>query len=743
MTDNILELNVVPAQAFIEVVGFVVSIALLAIASLIRVRSNRPRQDDAVPTTLSDPNSQTPYLEGTRIQGYGFGWAGDRVTRSRRVGGKGFMGGGGGQEITYEEGGVHWWGPGPYTALFEIRINNKAEWTGFISPTSTPSGTRVNFGDLGSAIVFWGEDDQPIDTYQARHRGIRSRWPGAAHLCWDRFKKGQNRQWPQIEYKLERRLASSLIDSEGWLSASGSTGVNAAHAICRIITDIANIPASTLDNTTLEALGELMVTEHLPVNYLSPGGSNPDTVETFMQAVSIDMGVMYPQIGSVIGFVPIRAVVGSVPSYTDDTVEDPAPELIKAMQYNRVDMTRFSFVDEAFNYRSRPLYSPDNSMRQVGRRGRIDDSKITLVTKDSVAEKIARRRELEPGGTGDEKAVTVNLLRGAKLQHPGTVIDVDGVGRLRVFRRRIQDNSSKVELQCRIDGYSVTQSERGFGSFDPFGEPKEPAKDIAFTWVTLPSALSDGTFIIVFRVQANNQIDGAVIHVSVDSGNSYTAVGTQFVACAGGITTDSITGAAGDLIDGPAFNPQDDKTNDVLDLTANTNAWTAGQQLVLFDDGTNKEIMYLRNVAVVVESDWIATTAYSLNDYVVPTGDGAVTGLRYICTTAGTTGADEPDWPREVGDTVTDGTAVWEARYLAYELKGLKRAKFTTAATAFAASTQIYIIEQDALTLFSSSLIVNGNNLCVKTQPFGSGGSPVLLSAVTADCEDVDRSTVK
>jgi hypothetical protein len=41
--------------------------------------------------------------------------------------------------------------------------------------------------------------------------------------------------------------------------------------------------------------------------------------------------------------------------------------------------------------------------------------------------------------------------------------------------------------------------------------------------------------------------------------------------------------------------------------------------------------------------------------------------LRFECTTAGTTGATEPTWPTEAGETVVDGSATWTAR-TAWEL---------------------------------------------------------------------------
>jgi hypothetical protein len=57
-------------------------------------------------------------------------------------------------------------------------------------------------------------------------------------------------------------------------------------------------------------------------------------------------------------------------------------------------------------------------------------------------------------------------------------------------------------------------------------------------------------------------------------------------------------------------------------------------------------------------SDWSANTTVKVGAWV---RSSAPTFLRFICTTAGTTGSVEPSWPT-VGLTVTDGTAVWTAR---------------------------------------------------------------------------------
>lgn len=55
--------------------------------------------------------------------------------------------------------------------------------------------------------------------------------------------------------------------------------------------------------------------------------------------------------------------------------------------------------------------------------------------------------------------------------------------------------------------------------------------------------------------------------------------------------------------------------------------------------------------------EWVASTAYALNDMVQPTTPN---GYRYKCTTAGTSSGTEPaSWPLTVGSTVNDGTVVW------------------------------------------------------------------------------------
>jgi hypothetical protein len=65
---------------------------------------------------------------------------------------------------------------------------------------------------------------------------------------------------------------------------------------------------------------------------------------------------------------------------------------------------------------------------------------------------------------------------------------------------------------------------------------------------------------------------------------------------------------------------------------------------------------------------WERNEPYSLAEFIRPASKP--TGYSYECTTAGTSGANEPRWPITLGATVTDGSCVWTCREAA--LNGLR-----------------------------------------------------------------------
>lgn len=65
-------------------------------------------------------------------------------------------------------------------------------------------------------------------------------------------------------------------------------------------------------------------------------------------------------------------------------------------------------------------------------------------------------------------------------------------------------------------------------------------------------------------------------------------------------------------------------------------------------------------------SSWGANSTINLNTIIQATTT-QFSGLRFKCTTAGTTGALEPDWPKVIGKTINDNTVIWTAISAVYD----------------------------------------------------------------------------
>ena len=81
--------------------------------------------------------------------------------------------------------------------------------------------------------------------------------------------------------------------------------------------------------------------------------------------------------------------------------------------------------------------------------------------------------------------------------------------------------------------------------------------------------------------------------------------------------------------------------------------------------GTNPTAVYPLRTAVANlvqilanpnQASWVANTPYIVGAVLTPT---PVNGQAYRCTSAGTSGANQPVWPTSAGNTVTDGTVTW------------------------------------------------------------------------------------
>ena len=191
---------------------------------LLRKKNRTPVQSDS-PTALARRGTPIPYLIGKRRLGSIFGYAGNRrVAKESVEGGKGF---GGGPEVDiYYEQGMHWLAyPGPAAFLHEIQKNGKAIFQGPISPSTHPSGSTIDLGAEGAFVIYWGENNQPVNTLLGTATGISSRWPRMAGVYWNEKRLGQSPNWGVLTYVFEVGLNYSLLtQSDGYRQARSSPG---------------------------------------------------------------------------------------------------------------------------------------------------------------------------------------------------------------------------------------------------------------------------------------------------------------------------------------------------------------------------------------------------------------------------------------------------------------------------------------------------------------------------------------
>lgn len=276
-----------PTFALVEVGVMVIGIGLSLLAGyLLKKDLDNPLQDEK-PPTLSTRGSYAPWLIGFARLAPVICWIGDRVKRREKAeGGKGGATSTPKVDVWYESG-MHILGVGPFFALHKILSNGITLFTGPITNVSHPSGTSVDLGKAGVFTIYWGEDDQPVNTYlgNVNRIGIDSRWPTFCYIQWVSRHLGQSAAWPAMEYIMERRPQSTLLsDTDPWVDPTlvldgntyGLDGVNnGAEGVGYFLLEkniVHEFPPTAFTRLTGNALSdrdiEVLKTEPLTVHFL-------------------------------------------------------------------------------------------------------------------------------------------------------------------------------------------------------------------------------------------------------------------------------------------------------------------------------------------------------------------------------------------------------------------------------------------------------------------------------------------
>lgn len=242
-------------------VTLAISVALSAAAYfLLRPKgAGQPRgntkESDFTLSNIASQGAYVPLLIGRRRIGAVIAWVGDRraveQTQSLASGGaKGLLSSFAGGvpfgsrgrsrrvvptgQLNYQESAWHLLCVGPARKLYRVWSEGKLifEPAEPLTPDNTPSGTAVVTPEAGFFYLYWGEDDQPVNTHlaDASRVGIASRWPSMCYAVWVGKWLGPTPHWPQIEYDIEAGYEEPLRCTQDFVNVTGTDGTPIAPA---------------------------------------------------------------------------------------------------------------------------------------------------------------------------------------------------------------------------------------------------------------------------------------------------------------------------------------------------------------------------------------------------------------------------------------------------------------------------------------------------------------------------------
>lgn len=705
------------------------------------------------------------------------------------------------QQLTgyqYREKAVHALAVGPGSALYEIRQAGEVIYSGEINRQFVVSGASFNATDGSTFRVYWGDENQPVDPVVAQHGELPTRYPGLMYIVWDTKVKGSSPQWLELKYDIwglgydgqDFGAAYNRITASG-----GETGVSPAYLVWVALTAErpwgAGIDPSLIDKTSLDQWASDAATEELPVNMLLGEG---DTAGTVLQALGRDHGYFFRQLGSRLTFKPLRKPTGSV-AQADSTRVRGRPRPKRAGREGSPNRRIFAFPDRLNRFTRNTVEIVSNGVAaRLGGFVDTEDQIDTAIDKE-IASKVASIRATYSRQIDNE--VRFKGFRDFENLRPGDLVDLPNGRRIRIGNMLLDPVVGEVDIEG-VEGLmtelvitSVSSDEGGQVVLDVEVDPRVAIVD-------LTTINDDEAAIGVLRLRAHEQISQTELYLSADGG-AYTLVQSDTPPALGGdldtgesipsipstwaattayvlndivvptdprdslglqmrcttagtsagteptwataqaaTTNDGSAVWTAEAVDtGPVFRPESPDYTQAQDLTGDDVAWANEAQYAIFTDGS---VVSLQRIAAVAATDRADSTVYATNSEIIPLG--VTTGLVYVNEGAsGTSSATEPAailWRVREGETVTDGTVTWTARYPRYTLEGIRWTGEDYPIDNLTADVGVYIIPNELVSPLVDPRVVLGTAVAAKTVPTANGDvvaigdvSPVSLTPTT------------
>lgn len=551
--------------------------------------------------------------------------------------------------------------------------------TGFIKPVTTPAGTpyavvAASDGLPGVAFIAVGgkHDTEFLAEVPAALAGNAAP-DGDYEVLFAEYDAVQDVTTVYLADPLFGSDASGTLDPH---KVTKQGGVNLVHALWQML--FANDPFHGLgldpfkfNQDSFEKAAQIMEAEQTAGVVVSRGGKAYDElmIEMFQ-----DHGMQLPY-DTRDGLYRLHLVRKPAPSeialIPREAVSEPLPTTTTVLYRQGPDSLIYEYRNRRRRFKTKTLKIPGDENKRVINVARHERIPILTTTEKLTAEAIAERRSQET--LGNNEPVNIRATRNTPDLHAGrhTLVEAPGLEDvpLVVTSVRPSTKSPATEVNCVVDHLGVEISTFEGEDSEDEEDQVPPPPDLAVAFAEVPSFLSPNVVtIVVLRIRATAAVAFADVLLSID-GTTYTKAARLFGGHAGGELDDPLD-ADGDLTldQGPEFTALGPDIANVLDLSANDEAWLSGQQLALFADadGYIVEVAFVKALTAVGGSTW--------------------------------------------------------------RLDGLLRARWGTFPQDLPAGTRVFVVQADRLKPVNSVLLKPDVHLRVKTQP--SDGQSIDLDAV-------------
>ncbi len=697
-------------MGYLQLVLLVIAVALILVAERDAKKLSKVTQDDT-PTTLVERGSYLQVVKGRRRIGPILLWVGDRFYTKERKGSSTTFHKAPKQTV-WRESAWHALCVGPGEVLWEIDVGGEVIFKGPISRISHPSGTTVDVGQQGTFRIFWGEPDQPTNSFlgDVSRLGITSRWPGTMYIEWTAFALGGTPIWSQVTYvvqvapinlngpfivgtepympptftgtgdpraiialnddgdpgddyfeirgnhvtSFEIGATFTLVGNGGIPDRTYTVGVatfgdgnpiiggdeftrvfpletiataatvsgtieggssneddgwNAAHMVAELLFEQwphgADLPLTDWDIGTLTTMATAVgpAGEALKCSMLSP---NAPSVREVLSSIMQDVGFLLPNNFSTAKteFQLQRAPSGTLVHLNEEMLVK-LPEIKIPMGPKPIDRVIFSFPDAANAYKDMTIGVDDDGSITTDKVFRAQNAQIVTTTYFPTAAQMAERRSFEALARGGEFTLWAN--RGARTLIPGTPMTGDGFADvMRLMSVEPDPQSGQVQLVLFNDFYGGLLSDFITNEGDTGSGAPSVLPDLDYILWELPEILARGfqQTAVVAHIRASAATQSHFLYASQD-GLSYDEVNDDDFATWSGGQLNAPMGYEMEQDQGPEFTFLGPDIFRVVDLSADTESWRQGAQIVLFADiSGNVEVCYLKKATLISGSTY-------------------------------------------------------------------------------------------------------------------------------------------